>query len=130
MDKAIIIDDDPLFSKALTHKLEMTYAFDVQSFKNAEKSLNGIKGKPDIIFLDYNLSVNNEVMDGLMALGLFRKHFPESNIIMMSSEDNTHWLKQGQKYGANGYLTKTKDGLFDLEKVVTDFRVKKRKSKS
>jgi CheY-like chemotaxis protein len=100
----------------------------VESYQSAEKSLNMIKGAPDIIFLDYNLSVDNKVMDGLMALGSFKKHFPNSSIIMMSSEENKHWLEQGQKYGANGYLTKTKDGLFDLEKVVTDFRIRRKKS--
>ena len=127
MDKAIIIDDDLIFAKALTHKLENTYGFAVQYFKSAERSLNGIKGTPDIIFLDYHLGVGSEVMDGLMALGILKRNFPKANIVMMSSEENTHWLEQGRKYGAKAYMTKTKDKLVDLEKVVTDFRVKKRK---
>ena len=63
MDKAVIIDDDLIFSKALRFKLENTFGFQVQSFQSAERSLNGIKGKPDIIFLDYHLGINSNVMD-------------------------------------------------------------------
>lgn len=127
MDNAVIIDDDLIFTKALRHKLENTYGFEVESFKSAERSLNGIKKSPDIIFIDYQLGIGSEVMDGLMALGVFKKNFPKCHMVMMSGEENTHWLQQGQKYGANAYLTKSKDQLIDLEKVVTEFRVKKRK---
>lgn len=126
MEKAIIIDDDPLFSKALAHKLQYTYNFEVEMYKSAEKSLNGIQDKPDIFFLDYHLSQNNEVLDGLMALGILKKNFPNSTIIMMSSEENKHWLEQGKKYGANDMLTKTPEKLIDLEQVITDFRMKKK----
>lgn len=126
MDNAVIIDDDLLFTKALRHKLENTYGFQVQSFQSAERSLNGIKGNPDIIFLDYHLGIDSKVMDGLMALGIYKRNFPKASIVMMSGEENKHWLEQGQKYGANAYLTKTEDNLIDLEKVVTDFRVNRR----
>ncbi len=127
MDKAIIIDDDLIFSKALAHKLENTYGFEVQSFKNAEKSLSQRIQNPDIIFIDYQLGIGTEVMDGLMALGVLKKNYPNCTMVMMSGEENTHWLEQGRKYGANASLTKSKDQLVDLEKVVTDFRVKRGK---
>lgn len=127
MEKAIIIDDDAVFTKALEHKLIYTYNFDVQSFNSAEKSLNNISGKPDIIFLDYHLSSRANVMDGLVALGVLKKQYPNATFVMMSGEENTHWLKQGQKHGANAYLTKTAEKLIDLEAVVTDHRLKNKK---
>ena len=103
MDRAVIIDDDPLFAKALKHKLSFTYGFEVESFKSAERTLNSLKSDPDIIFLDYQLSVGTEVMDGLMALRVLKKNYPKCIIIMMSGVENTHWLKQGQKYGASNF---------------------------
>ncbi len=122
MNKAIIVDDDPIFAKALALKLEKEYNFEVTIFANAEKSFNGIQESPDIIFLDYHLSTSSKNMDGLMALGMYKKSFPNCKIIMMSSEENTHWLKQGEKYGSHGYMTKTPEALIDLVQVVKDFR--------
>ena len=121
MYKAIIVDDDPVFAKALAHKLEKEYDFETQVYGTAEKSFNGIQEHPDIIFLDYQLSTSTKNMDGLMALGMYKKSYPKSMVIMMSSAENTHWLKQGEKYGSNGYMTKTPDALVDLEQVVSDF---------
>ncbi|MEQ8361102.1 MAG: response regulator [Cytophagales bacterium] len=127
MDRAVIIDDDPLFAKALKHKLSFTYGFEVESFKSAERTLNSLKSDPDIIFLDYQLSVGTEVMDGLMALRVLKKNYPKCTIIMMSGVENTHWLKQGQKYGASTFITKSDNKLSNLEKVITEFRINKAK---
>lgn len=130
----VIADDHTLFRKGLRNlMLELDSVgeiFEAQNGAELLELLNIAKPLPDVVLLDINMPV----MDGVEATKKIKQLFPGLKIIILTMENNEHFVLQMLELGVNGYLIKncepeelalalesvtTKDFYFDDN--ITDF---------
>ncbi|MEZ5025770.1 MAG: response regulator transcription factor [Chitinophagales bacterium] len=99
-----IIDDHGIVlqgvSNIFSSKKEYKIQFAINNITEAKTSLENTQ--PQVLFLDINIKGD----DGLEALKVFKKQFPEMKIIMLTSFEETALVKTALRNGANGYLLK------------------------
>lgn len=116
-----IIDDDDLFTFHLNWYLsENTNHNIINTFSTAENFYNHYKNeKPQLIFLDYFLPDSNgeEVMKKIVT------NFPDSEVIMVSSQDDPKIALLINKLGIKTYIIKDKKWKEEVKKVVSELKV-------
>ena len=102
----VIADDHVLFRKGLIALFsEFSFIGEVGEASNGKELLKYLKGAarlPDVVLLDINMPV----MDGFEAAKKMRELYPALKIIVLTMEDNEHFILQMIEDGANGYLLK------------------------
>ncbi len=113
--KILIIEDDPSFSRAITHILEKE-SYDVISATNGMAGLRMAKSEnPDLLILDVMLPG----LDGFEICNRLRQDplTEKLPIIMLSAKGQEIDKTTGLKVGASEYLTKPIDRTLLLEKI-------------
>lgn len=108
MIKISIIDDHQLFLKGIGSLLSNSEELEVlECYSRGELFLEDLKKGiiPHVILLDLSMPELSgfEVMDYLKA------NHPEIKIIILSMHDDSNYIVQSMKQGANGYLLKNSD---------------------
>ena len=113
--KVLIIEDDPSFSRAISHIVEK----EGYSVTNASNGMMGLRmakeNKPDLLILDVMLPG----IDGFEICSQLRNEPQTAKlpIIMLSAKGQETDRTTGLKVGADEYLTKPVDRAVLLEKV-------------
>lgn len=107
-----IVEDNEVFRIALREDIETVFAkkdIKVHSFETGETAMENFSAmKPKIVILDYNLdSKITKAANGLKVLDLIKKEDPETNVILLTSEDNIDIATAAFKHGASDYVVKT-----------------------
>lgn len=107
-----IVEDNNVFTMVLKADIESVFSdkpITVQSFETGEKFIEKFKvEKPQVVILDYFLnSVNPDAMDGIKVLDLIKKEHPETNVIMLTGNDNLDIAIKAFQHGASDYVVKT-----------------------
>lgn len=117
-----IVDDDPLFLKALELSISSRLSkVKIQCFETGEACLQHIKAKPDIVVLDYYL--NTEVpyaWNGVDILKQIRKLSQKTKVIVLSSQDSLNVAIECMNNGAYDYVSKTNSGLTRINKIISN----------
>lgn len=125
-----IVEDNKLFTLALKADIEVAFAqrnIQIFSFETGEECMEKFKEvKPEVVILDYHLnSLNLDAANGLKVLDWIKKENNETNIIMLTSDDNIDIATNAFKHGACDYVVKTSTkfkkinySLFNLFKMM------------
>lgn len=102
--RLLVIDDHPLFRKAILQLVEMTGDFEVVG-----EASNGREGlelaqnlQPDMILLDLNM----KEMNGIEVLKVIKSWGMDSRVVMLTVSDEASDLIAALRAGADGYLLK------------------------
>lgn len=115
MHSLMIVDDEPIVLRAISHVVE-SHCPDIQV---VAKTGNGIEAvtlalerKPDIIFMDIELAGVN----GLEAIAEIKKSLPETVVVIISAYDNFKYAQKSIALGVVDYLLKpvSKDDLMAI----------------
>ncbi|MGK7391466.1 MAG: response regulator [Candidatus Cyclobacteriaceae bacterium M2_1C_046] len=114
--KVCVVDDDQYYN-ALVRKLIDNAAHEsgedvtIQTYKDGNSCLENSQEGPDLVFLDFYLSTNNDITQtGLDVLKRLKEKYPESHIIFMSQEHEWDKFKQNLiDEGAEDFLKKDDD---------------------
>lgn len=103
--RLLLADDHPLLLDGLVRILSELPDIEVlTSLSNGHQVIDYLyKNAVDILLLDLNMPK----MDGLSALKIIHKDFPNLKVIVFTSYDHTHLMREAQTLGAVGYLLKT-----------------------
>lgn len=102
MKKLLVVDDDPDMCQLLKTVLE-AYHFTVDIATNGQEALERVKAAvPDGIFLDLRMPV----MDGLTALDVLRREYPEVTVIVITASRTGDIARHVRGRGAQGCLLK------------------------
>lgn len=104
-NRALVVDDHPLFCDALTLTLQSIADFEeIRTAGTLEKALEivGQGEPPDLIILDLNLPDVNG-LDGLVRL---RNAAPRAAILIASSMADNRMISHALKAGADGFVPK------------------------
>lgn len=107
-----IVDDNKIYSLAL--KADIENAFEgmpivIHLFETGEKCMEiFMEIRPQVVILDYNL--NNKYPDaanGIKVLDWIKKENKETNVIMLTNDDNIDIALKSFHQGASDYIVKT-----------------------
>jgi two-component system, OmpR family, response regulator len=106
-----IVEDNEIFKQALKGDIQTAFPLKkikIHPFETGEACMlkfNEIK--PDIVILDYNLNSKiSDAADGIKILDRIKKINPETNVIMLTSQDNIEIALKSFKHGAFDYVVK------------------------
>ncbi|MDF2447808.1 MAG: regulator [Bacteroidota bacterium] len=100
-----VLEDDEWYNKLLAHTISLNPDYLVKSFFSAKDLFKSIHEKPEVITLDYRLpdTTGEEVLEKIKQLS------PESEVIVISEQDNIATALNLLKSGAYDYLVKEKN---------------------
>lgn len=98
-----IVEDDAFFAKIFTRRVENIGNFKVHHYLNCESALEELLTyKPKVVFLDHFLTGLN----GVDALPLVKENLPETQVVIISGQNDTELLDQALNKGASEYFRK------------------------
>lgn len=115
MIKILIVDDHKLIRDGITSFLSDSSKYEItDEVSDGLEAINSIKqNAPDLIITDLNMPN----MDGMELISYVKKEFPSINIIVLSMVDETQYIRQVLKLGANGYLLKN-SGIDEVKAAI------------
>ncbi|MFE8700820.1 response regulator [Cytobacillus sp. FJAT-54145] len=104
MIKIIIADDQDLIRGSLRIVLRQEEDIEVVGVAgNGKEVIDMCKDlQPNVILMDINMPV----MNGIEATGYIKEHFPDIQIIILTTFHDMDYVKDALKAGASGYLLK------------------------
>ena len=105
--KVSIIEDNRLYTQSLQRILELSEFMEFQaSYSSAEAYLEGLSKKTvvasDIILLDLHLPGKS----GLQLIPILRKEMPNTDILVLTQNDDYYTTIEAIRLGVAGYLLK------------------------
>jgi two-component system response regulator AtoC len=100
-----VLEDDEWYNKFLAHTISLNPDYDVKSFFSANDLFKNIDKKPDVVTLDYRLPDAN----GEDVLEKIKQQSPDTEVIIISEQDNIETAITLLKNGAYDYLVKEKN---------------------
>jgi DNA-binding NtrC family response regulator len=107
-----IVEDNKVFLLALKADIESAFGnipIKIHSFETGETCMKKFHDeKPQVVILDYNLNTKYpQAADGLKVLDWIKKEDADTNVIMLTSEDDIDIAVKSFKHGASDYVVKT-----------------------
>lgn len=115
-----IVDDEPLQRDMLKDHLKKMSGYELHGFSTGEEAIAAIRVRmPSILFLDYNLSSQvRDAMNGIEVLKEIREISPDTEVVMISGQDQIDVAVNTMKYGAFDYIVKGEGSFVRAEKAV------------
>ena len=107
--KAILVEDDMLFGKVISHALEKEDV-EVEWVRDADSFLAIAQNDVDLVILDYNLPDSN----GIELLKTLRRYQPTVHTIVLSGQETVQVVVEAYDNGANGYIMKNENAIHTL----------------
>ena len=116
--KVFVVEDDEWYRELLAYNLELNPDYEIHKFATASECLDALHLRPDVITLDYRLPD----LDGAEALRRIKDVNPETEVIIISEQQNIETAVELLKLGAYDYIVKAKDIRDRLLNVVSHIR--------
>lgn len=101
-----IVEDNEWYNKLLVHSASLNPDFEVQSFLTAGEFLQQFESAaPDVVTLDYRLPD----MNGIEVLEQIKKKRPQTEVIIISEQQDVATAVELFRHGVYDYLVKEKD---------------------
>lgn len=102
--KVFILEDDEWYNKLLVHSVSTNPDYEVKSFFKAADLYKCLNEKPNVITIDYRLpdATGEDVLDKIKNIS------PESEVVVVSEQENIEVAVTLLKSGAYDYLVKEK----------------------
>jgi len=114
MIKIFCVEDNPLFGKMLVHRLSMDAEYKVKLFETGTLFLDALKERPNIVTLDIHLPD----IDGLEVMKEIKRSLPDTEVIILSGQNNVEVATRLFSLGAYDYVYKDETALERLWKVI------------
>lgn len=107
-----IVDDSKIFILALKENIENAFKgipHKIYVFETGEECLENIlQVKPELVILDYNLNTEFPyAADGIEVLQWIKMENPQTNVIMLTTDDHIDVALNSFHLGASDYIVKT-----------------------
>jgi DNA-binding NarL/FixJ family response regulator len=109
-----IVEDNEIFRKTLKLDIENSFAnlpvtLNINTFGTGEACMDRfIREMPELVILDYQLNNKHaEAANGISVLQWIKKENPETQVIMLTSEDHIDIVVKSLQYGACDYVVKS-----------------------
>jgi two-component system, NtrC family, response regulator AtoC len=113
--KIFILEDDLWYGTMLEHYLSLNPDYQVQRFETEKAFFQKLHEQPDVVTLDYALAEGDG--DGSKVLKKIKDLYPDTEVIIISGQDQITTAVELLKSGAFDYIVKdedTKDRLWNV----------------
>jgi DNA-binding NtrC family response regulator len=117
--KIFVVEDNILYAQILKKQLTDD-GYNVKLFHNGRDFLASLDEKPDVVTLDYTLPD----MTGYDVLKKIQRRMPETNVIIISAQENITTAIDLMKNGAYDYIMKAPDTREKLSNIIKNIREK------
>lgn len=104
--KVVVVDDDALIRDSL--KLLLSLEKDIEVIGLASNGQEALRlceeVNPDVVLMDIRMPV----MDGVLGTRAIKKQFPLIKVIILTTFQDDEYIKMALKYGASGYILKSR----------------------
>jgi DNA-binding NtrC family response regulator len=100
--KLLFVDDEKAYVNVLSNRL-------IKRNIEVEKAYSGSEGIQALRKQDFDVAILDlkmEDMDGIEVLKIFKKMYPQMEVIMLTGHGSEKAAREGIQYGAFDYLTK------------------------
>ena len=112
--RILVIDDELIILTAVQRVFE-NKGFEVVSLNSGAGSFETIaEFKPDFVFLDVKMPGDS----GIDLLSGIKRDYPDIKVVMMSGYTSAETLEEAKRFGADAFIKKPFDNIFDLVKIV------------
>ena len=128
--KIFLVDDDVKTLIMLKGNLEkkVYHNVTVNIFAYGENCLDKMDEKPDIVVLDFHLDgIRENAATGLEILKKIKSISPDTQVIMMSSQEDLKIALDTIRNGAYDYVMKQEDVIARLEFLINKIIIEKEK---
>ena len=116
--KILVIDDENIILTAVQRVFKHS-GHEVLCLNNGANALQTVASfEPNFVFLDVKMPGDSGI-DVLMQL---KHRYPNLKIIMMSGYTSSEILDDAKKAGADAFIKKPFDNIFDLVKIVDNMK--------
>lgn len=123
--KIFVVDDNSLFLKVLYKTLELNEMYNVIPISSGRECIERLNEQPDIVSLDYTLPDYN----GKEILEIIKKQLPDTQVIIVSGQNDINTAVNLLKIGAYDYIVKGVDTrekiTISIEKIIERFELTK-----
>ena len=105
MLKIFLVDEDYIQQQALRRILEAAGQSNIITFEDELECLQHLYQKPDLIFLDHNLST----FTGYAVIRKIKLLHPKALVVIVSAKEDIQIIADSIKYGALDYIKKTEN---------------------
>jgi DNA-binding NarL/FixJ family response regulator len=106
--RVVVADDHPVIRGMVRSTLRQHPHFEVcGEAENGAEAIEGVKRvRPDVVVLNVTMPLVN----GFEAAREIKKHIPETEIVILSSHADKHFVDEAKKIGVRAYVPKSKMG--------------------
>lgn len=121
-----LADDHPVVILALRGQLEsLPWVQVVSVCENGTELIAALARQPcDLVITDFAMSRNDAAHDGLELLGFLNRHFPQTQVLVFSSQANPGIIRRVIGMGLGGFVSKL-DPMNELLQAVVHLRSKR-----
>lgn len=110
MTKLFIIEDDPLVAGFMKRAAEQLPNMEVTHYINAQHCIENLHQRPDIVAINYHLPDVN----GLELMQKIKNVNSDTDVIVVSGQEQVDVVVQAYKNGANDYIIKKDNFVIDF----------------
>lgn len=122
--KIFLVDDDKIFNCALKHLLlnNQIQPNEIMTFHTSEECIYNLrKYKPEIIFLNYNISLSRVgSIDEAIVLKRIKRITPDSEVILLVYKEKIDIAVHNLDNKVSHYITKDKSGLNKIQQLLSN----------
>ncbi len=112
--KIFIVEDNALYAKVLKRQLSQNESYNIKVFETGRDCIANLSDKPDVITLDYTLPD----MNGAEILKKIKETQPDTNVIIISGQNDINTAVGLLKDGAYDYIMKGPDTRERLSNII------------
>ena len=127
-DKIIfIVEDNEVYAKSLQGFLITHFrGIKIKIFSVGEACLEKLHRNPDVVIMDYFLNSKYEAaLNGLEIIKRIKVQNPQTNIIVLSAQEDFKVVLDAIKQYGCFYVQKDKDAFHNVEQLIKNFNYKK-----
>lgn len=113
-----IVEDDKFYGEYLKHFLMSNPDYEISHFLSGREFVEQLHRKPDVVTLDYNLPD----MNGAVLLKKIRQISPETQVVIVSGQNDISTALDLIKDGAYDYIVKDQDSRSRLWNTILRIR--------
>lgn len=118
-----LVEDNEMYLRTLEKHLKehITPGTPIRTFSNGEDCLKNMTLKPKIVVLDYFLnSTFPKAMNGLDTLKRIKTNNPDTQVLMLSSQDSLQVATDTMKFGAFDYVSKNENAFVRVQNAINN----------
>lgn len=119
-NRVFIVDDDALHNDMLKKFLEDKFNVQVMAFTNGDDAARNLQWQPSYVFCDYYLDkLDTGTTKGFDLLRQVRQALPDTQFIVMSTQDKMDVTVDAMKHGAFDHIVKNTTEFLRVENSMT-----------